>query len=113
MITLTEEAKEQIVKALQEQPDKSALRVEAETNGTSEFSYSMRLIDEGRNVARGYLHQERRFGCGDRPPERRILKGRHHMITRITRIESSRAASNSSIPTGPRPLKSGRVRAPI
>lgn len=50
MITLTEEAKEQIVKALQEQPDKSALRVEAETNGTSEFSYSMRLIEKDETL---------------------------------------------------------------
>ena len=32
------------MKGLQEQPDKSVLRVEARTNGTSKFSYSMKLI---------------------------------------------------------------------
>lgn len=47
MITITEEAKEQILAALEGQSDKSILRVEATTNGTGEFSYSMKLIGEG------------------------------------------------------------------
>lgn len=47
MITITEEARKQILVALEGQSDKSILRVEATTNGTSEFSYSMKLIGEG------------------------------------------------------------------
>ncbi|MDA2934357.1 iron-sulfur cluster assembly accessory protein [Acidobacteria bacterium AH-259-D05] len=44
MITLTDAAKEQILATLEQQKEKIALRVEATTNGTSEFSYGMRLI---------------------------------------------------------------------
>ena len=65
MITLTEEAKEQIVKALQEQPDKSALRVEAETNGTSEFSYSMRLIEKDETLPDETLPEDICIKSGD------------------------------------------------
>ena len=45
MIDLTDAAKEKIFASL-EQQDKTVLRVEAQTNGTSEFSYSMKLIGE-------------------------------------------------------------------
>ena len=45
-IFVTEPAKEQILEALAQKPGKSILRVEAKTNGTSEFAYSMRLISE-------------------------------------------------------------------
>lgn len=44
MITLTDSAKKQVLAALQQQEDKAALRVEANTNGTAQFSYSMKLI---------------------------------------------------------------------
>ena len=44
MITLTDSAKKQVLAALQQQEDKVALRVEANTNGTAQFSYSMKLI---------------------------------------------------------------------
>ncbi len=45
MITLTEEARSQILAALEGQgPEKTALRVEATANGTSEFVYSLRLV---------------------------------------------------------------------
>lgn len=46
MITVTEAAKTQILAALQEQaPERNALRLEAKTNGTAEFSYGMKLIN--------------------------------------------------------------------
>ena len=45
MIDLTDAAKEKIFASL-EQQDKTVLRVEAQTNGTNEFSYSMKLIGE-------------------------------------------------------------------
>lgn len=45
MITVTEDAKAKILLALKEQvPEKTALRLEATANGTSEFSYAMKLI---------------------------------------------------------------------
>ena len=44
MLTLTDSAKEQILTALSKQDNKAALRVEAHTNGTSEFSYGLKLI---------------------------------------------------------------------
>lgn len=50
MIEITKDAEEQIAKAFQEQPDKFALRLEAKTNGTSEFSYSMKLIREDETL---------------------------------------------------------------
>ena len=46
MITLTEQAREQIVKALEQQSDKTALRVEAKTSGGADFSYGMHLIGD-------------------------------------------------------------------
>ena len=46
MINLTDAAKEQISTALGQQEDKTVLRVDAQTNGTSEFSYGMKLIGE-------------------------------------------------------------------
>ena len=45
-IFVTEPAKEQVLAALAQKPGKSILRVEAKTNGTSQFAYSMRLISE-------------------------------------------------------------------
>ena len=42
MIELTETAKEQITTALEQQEGKTILRVEAQTNGTSEFAYGIR-----------------------------------------------------------------------
>ncbi len=44
--TLTEVAKEKIQASLEGQSEKTALRVEARANGTSQFSYAMRLIAE-------------------------------------------------------------------
>jgi len=46
MITLSKSATEQISAALEGHDEKNALRVEASTNGTSEFVYSMRLVGE-------------------------------------------------------------------
>ena len=44
LFTLTDEAQKRVLAAFEEQPEKVALRVEAKTNGTSEFSYDMKLI---------------------------------------------------------------------
>ncbi len=45
MITMTEEAKSQILAALEKnKPEKSALRIEAKTNATAEFVYAMKLV---------------------------------------------------------------------
>ena len=45
MITFTDEAKEQVLAVMrQQQGSKRALRIQATTNGTAEFQYSMQLI---------------------------------------------------------------------
>ena len=51
LFTLTEEAKERILAAFEQQPEKIALRVEAKTNGTGEFSYAMKLIGPDEKTA--------------------------------------------------------------
>ncbi len=46
-LRITDEARTQIVAALeQQQPAKTALRLEATTNGTAEFAYGMRLVGD-------------------------------------------------------------------
>lgn len=46
MITVTDQARAQILAALEQHaPEKMALRVEAQANGTFEFTYAMKLID--------------------------------------------------------------------
>jgi Fe/S biogenesis protein NfuA len=45
-VTLTDLAKAKILEAFEKQPQKNALRIEARANGTTQFSYSMRLIGE-------------------------------------------------------------------
>ena len=45
-IELTETAKEKVLDALKGQEGKTAMRLEAKANGTTQFSYSMRLIDD-------------------------------------------------------------------
>ncbi len=52
MLTLTDAAKEQILTALSKQDNKAALRVEAHTNGTSEFSYGLKLISLDKEILR-------------------------------------------------------------
>ncbi len=50
-IALTDLARQKILEALEKQPAKNALRLEARANGTPQFSYSMRLIgDEDKRV---------------------------------------------------------------
>jgi len=46
-IELTETAREKVLEALNSQEGKTALRLEAKANGTTQFSYSMRLIGDG------------------------------------------------------------------
>lgn len=45
-VTLTDLAREKIQAALAGQPEKTALRLEARSNGSSQFAYSMRLIGD-------------------------------------------------------------------
>ncbi len=45
-ISLTDLARKKVVEALDNQPAKNALRLEARANGTPQFSYSMRLIGD-------------------------------------------------------------------
>lgn len=46
MLTVTDEARSRILSALESQkPAKDALRIEAKTNGTSEFVYAMKLVN--------------------------------------------------------------------
>lgn len=45
-ISLTDLARQKVVEALDNQPAKNALRLEARANGTPQFSYSMRLIGD-------------------------------------------------------------------
>ena len=47
LIALTDEAKKRILSAFEQQPDKVALRVEANVSGTSEFSYENIATGEG------------------------------------------------------------------
>ncbi len=60
MITLTEAARTQVLAALESQrPAKTALRVEARTNGTAEFVYAMKLVgDEDRTEEDAVLEVE-------------------------------------------------------
>jgi len=44
MLTLTDAAKKRVLAGFTQQKDKTALRVVASTNGTSEFSYGMKLV---------------------------------------------------------------------
>ena len=46
-VKVTDEARSQILTALeQQQPEKTALRIEATTDGTAEFAYGMRLVGD-------------------------------------------------------------------
>jgi Fe/S biogenesis protein NfuA len=51
LIALTDEAKKRILSAFEKQPDKVALRVEANVSGTSEFSYEMKLVGSDEKTA--------------------------------------------------------------
>ena len=56
-ISVTDNALEQIQAAMAQQ-EKTALRVEASTNGTSDFSYGMRLIGEEEKTATDTVVQQ-------------------------------------------------------
>ncbi len=45
-VSLTDAAKAKVLEAFENQPRKNALRIEARANGTSQFTYSMRLIGD-------------------------------------------------------------------
>jgi len=51
LIALTDEAKKRILSAFEQQPDKVALRVEVNVNGTSDFSYAMKLVGSDEKTA--------------------------------------------------------------
>ena len=46
MINLTDQARDQILAALEGQPDKAVLRIEAKVHTTGEFVYAMKLVGE-------------------------------------------------------------------
>ncbi len=50
IINVTDVAKEKILEALGKQSDKNALRLEARTNGTAQFSYAMRLVADAEQT---------------------------------------------------------------
>jgi Fe/S biogenesis protein NfuA len=54
-IELTDTAKEKILEALKGQEGKSALRLEAKSNGTTQFTYSMRLISSDDQNSEDYV----------------------------------------------------------
>ena len=67
LLTLTEEAKKRILAAFEQQPEKIALRVEAKTNGTGEFSYAMKLIGPDEKTAEEHKRQEREVNQHNHP----------------------------------------------
>ena len=50
-LIVTDEAKKRILSAFEQQPDKVALRVEVNVNGTSDFSYAMKLVGSDEKTA--------------------------------------------------------------
>jgi len=51
LIALTDEARKRILSAFEQQTDKVALRVEVSVNGTSDFSYAMKLVGSDEKTA--------------------------------------------------------------
>ncbi len=75
MIELTETAKEQITAALEQQEGKTILRVEAQTNGTSEFAYGMKLISEEEVTEEDTLVDHGTLKIAIAPNSQEYLKG--------------------------------------
>ena len=50
-LIVTDEAQKRILSAFEQQPDKVALRVEVNANGTSDFSYAMKLVGADEKTA--------------------------------------------------------------
>ena len=75
MIKITDSAKEQISSALAQQEGKTILRVEAQTNGTSEFSYGMKLIGEDEVTEEDTLVDHGTVKIAIAPKSTEYLKG--------------------------------------
>ncbi len=75
MVTLTDSAKEQISTALSKQEDKAALRVEVTTNGTSEFSYGLKLISLDEKTPEDVTVEGGEFQIVVDPKSAEYLKG--------------------------------------
>ncbi len=75
MLTLTDTAKEQISSSLAQQEDKTALRVEATTNGTSDFSYGMKLIGQQERTPEDVTVEGKEFQIVVDPKSAEYLKG--------------------------------------
>ncbi len=75
MVTLTDAAKEQISTALSNQEDKAALRVEVTTNGTSEFSYGLKLISLEEKTPEDVTVEGEEFQIVVDPKSAEYLKG--------------------------------------
>jgi len=75
MVTLTDAAKEQISTALSKQENKAALRVEVTTNGTSEFSYGLKLISLDEKTPEDVTVEGKEFQIVVDPKSAEYLKG--------------------------------------
>ena len=75
MVTLTDAAKEQISTALSKKEGKTALRVEVTTNGTSEFSYSLKLISLDEKTPEDVTVEGGEFQIVVAPKSAEYLKG--------------------------------------
>jgi Fe/S biogenesis protein NfuA len=75
MIDVTDAAQEQISTALGQQEDKTFLRVDVQTNGTSEFSYGMKLIGEDEVTEEDTVVDHGTFKIAIAPDSAKYLEG--------------------------------------
>ena len=75
MLTLTDAAKEQILAALSKEEKKAALRVEVTANGTSEFSYGLKLISLDEKTPEDVTVEGEEFQIVVDPKSAEYLKG--------------------------------------
>lgn len=75
MITITEEAKQQILAAFKSQEFQSAVRLEAKTNGTTAFVYGMKLIRPEEKRADDVVEDAGEFEVVMDPDSARNLNG--------------------------------------
>jgi len=74
-ITFSDSAKGKIIEALEGQSEKTALRIEAKAQGGPEFSYAMRLIQEGDKKAEDFVVDGGGFEIVADPNSARNLAG--------------------------------------
>jgi Fe/S biogenesis protein NfuA len=74
-ISFSDAAKGKILEALNGQEEKTALRLEAKAQGGPEFSYAMRLIQEGEKTAEDFVIDAGGFEVVADPDSARNLEG--------------------------------------